>query len=96
MDFVARLGPSRVAMRTYERGVEAETLACGSGAMACALWAMAEGDASPIAVRTAGGDDLQVGFTAVGARWDATLTGPAEIAYTGEWIEPVLAGVERT
>ena len=51
---------------------------------------------SPVTVRTAGGDDLKVGFTAVGARWDATLTGPAEIAYTGEWSEPVLAGAERS
>jgi diaminopimelate epimerase len=88
VDFVARLGPARVAMRTYERGVEAETLACGSGAMACALWAMAEGDSSPVTVRTAGGDDLRVGFTAVGARWDATLTGPAEIAYTASGSSP--------
>src|SRR5580765_4611975 len=30
VDFVARLGPGRVAMRTYERGVEDETMACGS------------------------------------------------------------------
>src|SRR5207249_2593717 len=61
VDFVARLGPGRAAMRTYERGVEAETLACGSGAMATALWAVAEGEPPPIAVVTAGGDELWVG-----------------------------------
>jgi diaminopimelate epimerase len=95
VDFVTRLAPGRVALRTYERGVEAETLACGSGAMAAALWAVAEGDRPPIAVVTAGGDELHVGLTAVGARWQASLTGPAEVAYTGEWIEPVLAGAAR-
>ena len=91
VDFVARLGPGRIALRTFERGVEGETLACGSGAMAAALWAVAEGDASPIGVMTAGGDELRVGLTAVGTRWDTTLTGPAEMVYSGEWIEPVPA-----
>jgi len=89
VDFVARLGPARVAMRTYERGVEGETLACGSGAMASALWAVAEGDRPPITVVTAGGDPLTVGLIAVagaaGPRWDVRLTGPAEVAYRGEW-----------
>ena len=89
VDFVTRLGPGRVAMRTFERGVEAETLACGSGAMATALWAVAEGEVSPIAVMTAGGDELRVDLKADGARWDVHLTGPAEVAYTGEWGGPV-------
>jgi len=87
VDFVARLAPGRVAMRTYERGVEDETLACGSGAMASALWAAAEGDAPPIAVVTAGGDELRVGLSPVGPRWDVRLTGPAEVVYRGEWTE---------
>ena len=87
VDFVARLAPGRVAMRTYERGVEDETLACGSGAMASALWAAADGDAPPIAIVTAGGDELEVGLTPAGARWDVRLTGPAEVVYRGEWAE---------
>jgi diaminopimelate epimerase len=93
VDFVARLAPGRIAMRTYERGVEGETLACGSGAMAVALWALAEGDRSPISVRTAGGDDLRVNLTARVGRWVTELSGPAEIAYRGEWTEsaPVTA-----
>jgi diaminopimelate epimerase len=94
VDFVARLAPGRVAMRTYERGVEDETLACGSGAIACALWAVAGGDTAPIAVMTAGGDELRVGLAArPGGRWEVTLTGPAEVAFTGEWQEPVAAAV---
>ena len=88
VDFVARLAPGRVAMRTYERGVEGETLACGSGAMASALWAVAEGERPPIVVATAGGDELRVGMAAAGqGRWELTLTGPAEVVYRGEWNE---------
>ena len=93
VDFVARLGPSRVAMRTYERGVEGETLACGSGAMATALWAVGEGEASPITVVTAGGDELVVRVRAVEGGAEVTLTGPAEIAYRGEWTDAVPAPV---
>jgi diaminopimelate epimerase len=87
VDFVARLGPSRIALRTYERGVESETLACGSGAMAAAAWSAVEGDRPPIAVMTAGGDELVVQLDDADGGWEATLIGPAEIAYRGEWSE---------
>ena len=87
VDFVSGLGNGRVAMRTWERGVEAETLACGSGAMATALAAAAEGAGSPVTVRTAGGDDLKVTFENQNEAWDVTLTGPAEIAFEGVWKE---------
>jgi len=87
VDFVARLGASRVAMRTYERGVEAETLACGSGAIASALCAVSDGEPSPIAVVTAGGDELIVTLRPVDNEWDATLAGPAEVAFAGAWNE---------
>ncbi|MBI1799278.1 MAG: diaminopimelate epimerase [Candidatus Eisenbacteria bacterium] len=92
VDFVARLGGSRIAMRTYERGVEAETLACGSGAMASALCAAEEGERSPIAVVTAGGDELNVTLTREAGGWDASLAGPAEVAFTGtlQEVAPVL------
>jgi len=97
VDFVARLGPGRVAMRTYERGVEAETHACGSGAIASALWRATEGEASPVRVLTAGGDELRVGFRATGQGYeDVTLTGPAEMAFAGEWNEPVPVEAGRT
>lgn len=86
VDFVARRPDGRIAMRTYERGVEAETLACGSGAIASALWAVLEaGAASPVTIRTAGGDDLVVEFGEGPGGRVATLTGPAEVAFTGEW-----------
>ena len=93
VDFVARLGPGRVAMRTYERGVEAETLACGSGAIAAALWSATEGDASPVQILTAGGDELEVEFRAGKDGYeDVHLTGPAEVSFQGEWNVPVPAG----
>ncbi len=93
VDFVARTaaaagGPARLAMRTYERGVEAETLACGSGAIASALWAAGEGAGSPVEVRTAGGDVLVVSFEVVEEGHDVWLTGPAEVAFTGTWEQP--------
>jgi len=88
VDFVTRLGPSRVAMRTFERGVEAETLACGSGAIATALWAAEEGARAPVEVLTAGGDVLVVSFADGEGGRDVRLTGPAELAFTGVWDEP--------
>ena len=84
VDFVARRGDG-VAMRTFERGVEGETLACGSGAIASAVWAAADGAGSPVRVFTAGGDTLTVGFVRRESEFDVTLAGPAEVAFRGEW-----------
>ena len=84
VDFVARRADGRIDMRTYERGVEGETLACGSGAIATAL-VMGAGASGPIVVRTSGGDDLEVGYVLESGQLSATLKGPAETVYTGEW-----------
>ena len=91
VDFVARHPaaraeePGRLAMRTWERGVEAETLACGTGAIASALWAAADGARSPVEVVTAGGDLLVVSFEAAVDGFDVRLTGPAEVSFSGTW-----------
>ncbi len=87
VDFVAPLNSGRLAMRTYERGVEAETLACGSGAIASALWAALRGQASPIRIVTAAGDELVVTFSVLPDGYDVFLSGPADISFAGEWIE---------
>lgn len=88
VDFVTLQKDGRVAMRTYERGVEGETLACGSGAIACARWAMLEaGAGSRVIVRTRGGDDLEVEVERGEAGLEATLTGPAETVFAGTWRE---------
>jgi diaminopimelate epimerase len=63
VNFVAPNG-GNWAMRTYERGVEDETLACGTGAVACATVLSAEGRASlPFSVRTRSGSLLRVSGT---------------------------------
>jgi diaminopimelate epimerase len=84
VDFIERFDGG-IAMRTYERGVEGETLACGSGAIASAITAHLEGIPAPVRVRTRGGDDLLVGLQQVAGGWQVRLTGPAEIAFHGTW-----------
>ncbi len=85
VNFIEKRGPNRIAIRTYERGVEAETLACGNGIVASALiFAASEKSSSPITVLARGGDELQVGFERVnGGFRNVTLTGPAEFVFEG-------------
>jgi len=95
VDFVAPLGAGHVAMRTYERGVEGETLACGSGAIATAVWAVGRGHTSPVRVLTAGGDELSVALRTNGNEHEVFLSGPAEFAFEGEWTESTARPAER-
>jgi diaminopimelate epimerase len=70
-----------LSARTYERGVENETLACGTGAAAAALVAAHHGWVElPVAVHCASGYDLTI--NSVGGK--VTLTGNAEYVFTGE------------
>jgi diaminopimelate epimerase len=63
VDWVRTDSPHQAAIRTYERGVEAETLACGTGAVAAVVIGIALGRLrSPVQVMTAGGESLGVGF----------------------------------
>lgn len=75
-----------LAIRTYERGVEAETMACGTGATAAAVVAVAKGLASsPVRLRTRGGVELGVQFSGDGASAEhVLLRGPAHLVYRGE------------
>ena len=62
-DFVRVVKGSRLSIRTYERGVEDETLACGTGAVASALVAAFKGFVkSPVTIETRGGEVLTVSF----------------------------------
>jgi diaminopimelate epimerase len=71
-----------IAVRTYERGVEGETLACGTGVVATALIARAKGLAeSPVQITTVGGSVLRV--DCVTAK-NVTLSGPAFLVYRAE------------
>lgn len=74
-----------VLIRTYERGVEDETLACGTGVTATGILAhLVHGVALPVRLRVAGGDELLVNFTRQGDMIrDVTLTGPAKTVFSG-------------
>ncbi|MEI6531509.1 MAG: diaminopimelate epimerase [Chlamydiota bacterium] len=64
VNFVEKIGPSALAIRTYERGVEAETLACGTGCTAAAIAAhLVLEMPSPITVKTASDELLTISFT---------------------------------
>ncbi len=82
---VSVTGKSRCAYRTYERGVEDETLACGTGAVVVAtVLAHLESAESPILCETHGGDALEVDFTKT--TWGAAgcrLEGPVVVAFRG-------------
>ena len=91
-NFVKVLSPSRLAVRTWERGVEAETLACGSGAVASAVvTSFLKGESSPVSVATRSGETLEVSFVRDGeiAR-DVTLTGDARVVFEGTLEEGAL------
>jgi len=85
VNFIEKRGPNKIAIRTYERGVEDETLACGTGIVAGALiFAASEKSSSPITVLAWGGDELEVGFEKVeGDFRNVTLTGPAKFVFEG-------------
>ena len=60
-NFMTIRGPDELAVRTYERGVEDETLACGTGAIASALMGYRRGMvSSPVRVHTQGGEILSI------------------------------------
>lgn len=84
-NFVQISGKNAIRIRTYERGVEDETLACGTGVCAAAiLHHLRSGAEAPISVQVRGGDILKVGFTVSpdGFR-GVTLTGPADFVFDG-------------
>jgi diaminopimelate epimerase len=79
---------SRVAdgwrMRTYERGVEAETLACGSGAVATAILLTVWGQASGLVqLGTSSGRVLRVRLRRDGDLWHPTLIGEGRVVFEG-------------
>jgi len=85
VNFIEKRGANKIALRTYERGVEDETLACGTGVVASALiFAAIEKVNGPITVIARGGDELQVGFEKRNNEFrEVTLTGPAEFVFEG-------------
>lgn len=88
VNFITGSHGTELTLRTYERGVEGETLACGTGAIAAAMiFAGLSSALPPIVVIPKSGERLSVDFVKTGSVVkDITLTGPALIVFRG-WIE---------
>ena len=85
VNFVQQTGPNQIRVRTFERGVEGETLACGTGVTASALVsARLYHFRSPVQVQVQGGDLLEVSFQDDGSAFaNVKLIGPADFVFQG-------------
>jgi len=85
VNFVQVLGPNSIRVRTFERGVEGETLACGTGVTASAIIAsQVYHFKPPIKVHVLAGDELAVNFEERDGGFRAVcLTGPADFVFEG-------------
>lgn len=83
VNFLEVTSGNSISVRTFERGVEDETLACGTGAVASALmsYRLGQVDSSPVRVKVRSGDILEVGFSE--DMQEIYLEGPAKIVYQG-------------
>ena len=85
-NFISVTDPHHIAIRTYERGVENETLACGTGSIAAALVATALKKVTPpVSLLTQSGLVLEVDFTQDGVVYkNVSLKGDARVIYKGQ------------
>ena len=84
-NFAAVLDGHTLRVRTYERGVEDETLACGTGSVASALIAARKGFVeSPVDVRVRSGETLRIHFTPTEGGFEKVyLEGKTKVVYQG-------------
>jgi diaminopimelate epimerase len=89
-NFIKEIEPGRIAVRTYERGVEAETLACGTGVTAAGLiYAALSNATSPVHLLVQGGEWLEIGFRRAGTGFEnVTLKGSADFVFEGSIENP--------
>lgn len=91
VNFVELLPGNTLFVRTYERGVENETLSCGTGVTAAAMAASQKGYTSPVFIKTPGGElsvEFKSGHTGLAtgqsvAFKDVYLIGPAKMVFEG-------------
>jgi len=85
INFVKKIDDSTFRLRTYERGVEGETLACGTGATAAAIAMNATGETASTSINmNVEGGKLSVSFDKDGDKYtNVFLNGPAEFVFEG-------------
>ncbi|HXA17345.1 MAG TPA: diaminopimelate epimerase [Thermoanaerobaculia bacterium] len=96
INFVVVRDPHSIEVRTYERGVEAETLSCGSGVVASSVTSAFLGrTTSPVNVLTRSGITLEVSFALDGevAR-DVQLRGDARVVYRATMTPETIEGFD--
>ncbi len=87
VNFIERVDSNTIRIRTYERGVEAETLACGTGSVASAIMAnQIHGVGTPVVVQTQGGESLVVDFQRRGKSGyeEVSIFGSAHVTFSGK------------
>ena len=84
-NFISVTGPDSLRVRTYERGVEAETLACGTGVTACGIIAgLLQKVQAPVRITVASGDEILIDYEATDEKvTNVFMTGPAEHVFQG-------------
>ncbi len=94
VNFVEVLNSNTIGVRTYERGVEGETLACGTGAVASTVLCVARQIAfPPVEVHTSGGDILKIHLDPGNPMGEEVyLEGAALIVYSGQLTEETVQG----
>jgi diaminopimelate epimerase len=88
-NFLQVVDRAHLKVRTYERGVEDETLACGTGAVASALIGAKKNQVdSPVEVETSGGEVLKIHFQSKGTSFEKVfLEGDTRVVYEGNILE---------
>ena len=86
VNFISKSAPNSIDIRTYERGVEEETLACGTGSVASALLSAIKYEMqSPVKVKVRSGELLEISFQRKeNSFFDVHLKGNAIMTFTGE------------
>ncbi len=85
VDFVEILDTNRIFVRTYERGVEDETLSCGTGVVAAAIATNISGNPKDVFIIETRGGELEVSFSYQKNEFiDVYLTGPVKFVFSGK------------